>query len=99
MVIFCLPPSSRDSLLSFGTTGKADDDAERARAIADLKAAAANAEQQRTKDRLVGMLFEAQNLEPGMAAPDIEGQDLDGVAFKLSDYRGKVVMLDFWGDW
>ena len=27
------------------------------------------------------------------------GEDLNGVAFKLSDYRGKVVVLDFWGDW
>jgi hypothetical protein len=35
----------------------------------------------------------------GTVAPDIEGVDLDGVAFKLSDYRGKVVFLDFWGDW
>jgi cytochrome oxidase Cu insertion factor (SCO1/SenC/PrrC family) len=38
-------------------------------------------------------------LEVGNLAPDIEGQDLDGVSFKLSDYRGKVVVLDFWGDW
>ncbi|KAA3608671.1 MAG: hypothetical protein DWQ01_11240 [Planctomycetota bacterium] len=35
----------------------------------------------------------------GKVAPDIEGIDLDGVAFKLSDYHGKVVFLDFWGDW
>jgi hypothetical protein len=32
-------------------------------------------------------------------APEIEGEDQDGVAFKLSDYRGKVVLLDFWGNW
>jgi hypothetical protein len=32
-------------------------------------------------------------------APEITGTDLDGVAFKLSDYKGKIVMLDFWGDW
>jgi hypothetical protein len=32
-------------------------------------------------------------------AIEITGTDLDGVDFKLSDYRGKVVMLDFWGDW
>ena len=38
-------------------------------------------------------------LEVGNQAPEITGEDIDGVAFKLSDYRGKVVMLDFWGDW
>lgn len=37
--------------------------------------------------------------EIGSVAPDIEGVDTDGVRFKLSDYRGKVVVLDFWGDW
>ncbi len=35
----------------------------------------------------------------GTEAPEIVGVDLDGVEFKLSDYRGKVVMLDFYGDW
>jgi hypothetical protein len=35
----------------------------------------------------------------GQLAPDIQGQDLDGVPFKLSDYRGRVVVLDFWGTW
>jgi cytochrome oxidase Cu insertion factor (SCO1/SenC/PrrC family) len=35
----------------------------------------------------------------GQVAPEIEGQDLDGQPFKLSDYRGKVVLLDFWGNW
>jgi hypothetical protein len=32
-------------------------------------------------------------------APEIEGEDTDGKAFKLSDYKGKVVLLDFWGNW
>jgi hypothetical protein len=36
---------------------------------------------------------------PGRPAPQIQGKDADGVAFQLSDYRGKVVMLDFWGNW
>ena len=35
----------------------------------------------------------------GDTAPDIAGTDVDGKEFKLSQYRGKVVMLDFWGDW
>jgi len=40
-----------------------------------------------------------QTLRVGKEAPDIKGPDLDGKDFKLSDYRGKVVLLDFWGDW
>ncbi|MEZ6093522.1 MAG: hypothetical protein R3C03_04680 [Pirellulaceae bacterium] len=43
--------------------------------------------------------FEMLNLAIGKTAPEIEGSDFEEVAFKLSDYRGKVVVLDFWGDW
>ncbi len=46
-----------------------------------------------------GELFELRNLAIGKVAPDIEGEDIDGQKFKLSDYRGKVVLLDFWGNW
>jgi hypothetical protein len=35
----------------------------------------------------------------GKPAPEIEGEDIDDKKFKLSDYRGKVVLLDFWGHW
>ena len=49
--------------------------------------------------RIEGPEFEKARLQIGMVAPDIVGEDLDGVGFKLSDYRGKVVVLDFWGDW
>ena len=40
-----------------------------------------------------------EDLAIGKVAPDIEGTDLNGMPFKLSDYRGQVVLLDFWGDW
>lgn len=40
-----------------------------------------------------------RNLRVGAVAPEIKGKDLDGKEFKLSDYRGKVVLIDFWGDW
>ncbi len=54
----------------------------------------------RTMGKLAeGALFEMRFLSVGKVAPDIEGEDFDKVAFKLSDYRGKVVVLDFWGDW
>ena len=56
-------------------------------------------EEDRLVDRAKTQLFEIENLAIGCIAPEIEGEDLDGVAFKLSDYRGKVVVLDFWGHW
>jgi thiol-disulfide isomerase/thioredoxin len=44
-------------------------------------------------------LYELRHLSVGMAAPEIVGEDLDGRPLKLSDFRGKVVLLDFWGAW
>jgi hypothetical protein len=44
-------------------------------------------------------LFGIRHLSVGKLAPDIEGADQDGVKFKLSDYRGKVVLLDFWSEY
>lgn len=45
------------------------------------------------------VLFETRYLAVGKVAPEIEGTDSAEVAFNLSDYRGQVVLLDFWGDW
>ncbi|MBM3866910.1 MAG: redoxin domain-containing protein [Verrucomicrobia bacterium] len=41
----------------------------------------------------------ARMLEPGAIAPDFTTRDLDGKTVRLSDYRGKVVVLDFWATW
>ncbi len=35
----------------------------------------------------------------GNQAPDFETTLVDGSSFKLSDLRGKYVLLDFWGSW
>lgn len=35
----------------------------------------------------------------GDTAPDFQLVGLDGQVYKLSEYRGKVVMLNFWGTW
>ena len=37
-------------------------------------------------------------LEVGQTAPEITGKDVNGKAMKLSDFRGKIVVLDFFGD-
>jgi peroxiredoxin len=44
-------------------------------------------------------LIELRALRLGAPAPEIAGQDLDGAPLKLSDYRGKVVVLVFWAAW
>jgi peroxiredoxin len=38
-------------------------------------------------------------LLPGYPAPDFSFTDLEGKTRKLSDYRGQVVLLDFWSTW
>lgn len=49
--------------------------------------------------RAVHALFRIQNLQVGQVAPDFTISDQNGIDWKLSDYRGKVVVLDFWGFW
>lgn len=44
-------------------------------------------------------LYELRHLAVGMKAPEIEGEDQDGKKFKLGDYKGKVVLLDFWSQY
>jgi thiol-disulfide isomerase/thioredoxin len=46
-----------------------------------------------------GMLFLLHHLGIGRTAPEIEGEDIDGKPMRLSDYRGKVVMVSFWATW
>ena len=44
-------------------------------------------------------LFELRQLGLGKTAPEIEGADITGKRMKLSDFRGKVVLVVFWGTW
>jgi hypothetical protein len=40
-----------------------------------------------------------EKLIEGGASTDVIGKDLDGVEFKLSDYKGNIILLSFWGHW
>jgi len=54
---------------------------------------------ERAADSAKQELYEIQHLSVGKTAPEIEGEDSATKKFKLSDYRGKVVVLDFWARW
>lgn len=49
--------------------------------------------------RAQGDLYELQNLVVGKTFPDFEATDENGKPWKLSEYRGQVVVVDFWGFW
>lgn len=42
---------------------------------------------------------DANPIEKASPAPGWELQDLDGKTVRLSDFKGKVVILDFWATW
>jgi hypothetical protein len=46
-----------------------------------------------------GKIEQGGGLAKGQRAPEIVGKDVDGKQFRLSDYHGKVVLLDFWATW
>lgn len=50
-------------------------------------------------DEAIARLDEMFNLTVGKLAPEIDGVGINGDPLKLSDYRGKVVVLVFWGSW
>lgn len=50
-------------------------------------------------DQAAALLFEMTHLSPGATAPEISGTDHQDKPFQLSDYRGRHVILVFWGDW
>ena len=48
--------------------------------------------------RRTGPVF-ASHLTQSSLAPDFTLESLDGKTMKLSDFRGKAVLLNFWATW
>lgn len=77
----------------------AQTDEERKAAEKDLRSIAAITKDEALLAQAKDALFEIENLQVGCKAPEIVGVDVEGAAIKLSDYQGKVILLDFWGFW
>src|SRR4051794_21929179 len=46
-----------------------------------------------------GALFRIHNHAIGCAMPEVEADDVDGKPMKLSECRGKVIVVSFWATW
>lgn len=86
-------------VLSTGDGGKPATKADKAKATAMLKRVRSEYPTTDAGKRAEGSLFILERLQIGMVAPDFEIADENGKNWKLSDYRGKVVVIDFWGYW
>lgn len=55
------------------------------------------------EEKFISFLSEQYNekavLAPGAPAPDFTLSSLNGEEVSLSDYKGKIVVIDFWGTW
>lgn len=49
--------------------------------------------------RFIKQMEAAKPVSVGHKAPEFTAQGIDGKQVKLSDYKGKYVMLDFWASW
>jgi thiol-disulfide isomerase/thioredoxin len=52
-----------------------------------------------TLAKVVEIELASIKIAPGNPVPEVEGTTPDGKQVKLSSYRGKVVLLDFWATW
>jgi peroxiredoxin len=48
---------------------------------------------------LAGGLARAETLKVGKPAPDFQVETFDGHHMRLSDFKGQVVILNFWATW
>ena len=46
-----------------------------------------------------GLGYQFSPVSPLKLAPDFTLEDMDGESYKLQDYRGKVVLVNFWATW
>lgn len=59
----------------------------------------ANMKYEDFREALAWRLDRSSKLMEGRPAPDIDLKDINGKTVKLSDYKGKVLYVDFWATW
>ncbi|HEY3246593.1 MAG TPA: redoxin domain-containing protein, partial [Phycisphaerae bacterium] len=73
--------------------------ADRRRAVQLLRGLAKGNSANGGNSEAENLLYDLEHLQVGMKAPEVTGTDPNGKTIKLSQLRGKVVVLYFWGFW
>jgi peroxiredoxin len=76
-----------------------DDQAAATLTLRDLMARFPGSPAARRGEALMASLSIQRGLVPGAWFPDFEATDLAGNPLRLSRFRGKVVLIDFWATW
>lgn len=76
-----------------------DKEAARKRAISLFRKITKDYPNESVTKRARGYIFEIENLQIGMKAPEIVGTNVDNEEIRLSQFYGQVVVIDFWGFW
>ena len=76
-----------------------DEDEQRAAGERWLKKLIADFPKTRWATSARAQFISPDDLKPGKPAPDFFASTIDGHEFNLSDYKGKVVLVDFYGFW
>ncbi len=107
--VFCLGRQSYESAFPYGRTVPEEVKAPNVEKARRFFREAAKFEDVKTPDgkATIGLkathelrrLDNLPNLKVGGIAPEIDATDLEGSRIRLSDHRGKVVLVVFWGSW
>jgi peroxiredoxin len=90
-------PNSYLSLLTIGTLGGPSPDPNELLPLLD--GLSKDLQETETARNLRNALESLKGVEVGAMAPDFEQADTSGHKVRLSSFRGKYVLLDFWASW
>lgn len=51
------------------------------------------------KQKVIALYDMYTTIMPGMQAPDVRFKDADGNRYSISDFKGKVIVIDVWATW
>lgn len=58
-----------------------------------------NVAESELKSKVLSLYDIYSNIMPGMPAPDVTFKDAEGKRYSISDFKGKVIVIDVWATW